>query len=128
MRIFLGLLAGIFAAVLTVFVLEGIGHMIFPPPDGVDLKDPETIRTLMSDIPLGAKIAVLVAWFVGTIAGGLTAVRVAHAGAWPAWAISGIMGLFIAINLFWIPHPVWMIIGALALTVLGGWIASRSAP
>ena len=33
--------------------------------------------------------------------------------------------LFIAINLVWIPHPIWMVIGAAALTAAGGWIASR---
>lgn len=126
MRIFLGLLAGVVAAVFTVFVLESIGHMIFPPPEGVDMKDPETLKTLMNEIPLGAKIAVLAAWFIGTIVGGKTAVRVAQTGTWPAWAIAGVMGLFIALNLLWIPHPVWMVVGAAALTIAGGWIASRS--
>ncbi len=128
MRLFLGILAGLVAAIVSVFILEAIGHMIFPPPEGVDLKDPETLKTLMNDIPLGAKVAVLVAWFIGTIVGGITAGKVAQSGTLPVWILAGIMLAFIAINLFIIPHPVWMVVGAVALTGLGGFIATKFVP
>lgn len=127
MRLVLAILAGIVVAFICVLVLETIGHLIYPPPADMDLSDPEALKTLMSDIPLGAKVAVLIAWFVATIVGGLVAARIARRGAWPAWCIAGFMGLMIAINLIWIPHPTWMVIAAVVLTVLGGAIAARLA-
>ncbi len=124
MRILLGLLAGMFAAVACVGILEAVGHMIFPPP-GVDASDPETLKTIMDDIPLGAQISVLAAWTVATFAGGSVAAYFARAGKWPAWAIAGLMLVLIGVNLVWIPHPTWMIISAVALTVIAGYLATR---
>ena len=125
MRVFLSLLAGAVIAVVCVGVLESIGHMIFPPPPGVDVSDPEVLKTIMDDIPLGAQISVLVAWTVATFAGGSVAAWLARAGTWPAWAIAGLMLVLIGINLVWIPHPTWMIICAVLLTIIAGFLASR---
>lgn len=124
LRAGLGLIAGAVAAFLCVMVLETAGHMAFPPPEGLDISDPEQLATLMDEIPLGAKIAVLAAWAIATFVGGVVAAKVARRGVWPAWAIAGFMLLMIAINLAMIPHPAWMIVAAVVLTVGAGTAAA----
>ena len=127
MRRILSILAGLAVTVVCVGLLEALGHLVFPPPEGMDVSDPETLKTVMWDIPLGAKLSVLAAWTLGTFAGGAVAAYFARAGSWPAWTIAGIMLLLIGINLVWIPHPVWMIVAAILLTVIAGYAASRVA-
>ena len=43
----LGTLGGIVVAVLTVMVAEAAGHAIFPPPDGIDITNPDDQARLM---------------------------------------------------------------------------------
>lgn len=62
--------------------------MVFPPPKGVDLNDPDQLGAIMSEIPLGAKIAVLVAWGLGTFGGGLVGVFLSGRKAWPATVVA----------------------------------------
>jgi len=78
MRKFLGVLAGLAALVVVVWIVEAVGHGIWPPPPGVNLADPAQLAGLMDKIPLAAKIAVVAAWFLGAIAGAWVANRVAR--------------------------------------------------
>jgi len=43
----LGTVVGLVVAVVTLMIVEALGHMIYPPPEGVDLKDPEQLASIM---------------------------------------------------------------------------------
>jgi hypothetical protein len=116
-RLILGIIAGLIAAVITVALVETLGHMIYPPPPGVDVTDPAQLSAIMSTIPLGAKIAVLVAWAVGILVGGAVSIIIARK-TWPAWVVGGAVLLMGAITMYMIPHPLWMIIATPIVTVL----------
>ena len=116
-RLILGIVAGLIAAVFTVALVEALGHMIYPPPPGVDVTDPAQLSAIMSTIPLGAKIAVLVAWANGILVGGAVAIIIARK-TWPAWLVGGAVLLMGAITMYMIPHPLWMIIATPIITVL----------
>lgn len=124
MRKVLGVLAGLVALVAVVWIVEAIGHSIWPPPPGVNLADPAQLAALMDRIPLAAKIAVVKGWFLGAIAGAWVANRVAH---WAAagWIVVAIGIAFGVMTLFMIPHPLWMQIAAVAAPLVGGWIGLR---
>lgn len=66
----LAVVAGVVVAVVIVFVFEAAGHSIWPPPPGLDVSDPEALKALMPSIPIGAKVAVVVAWVAGAFGGG----------------------------------------------------------
>ena len=127
LRSILSVFAGVVIAGLVVFVAEAVGHMIFPPPEGTDLSAPEALATIMDQIPVGAKIAVLVAWFLGVFAGCFTALKISRGVSWTGLVVAGIMLAMMAMTLIAIPHPVWMIIGAVAVTVIGWFGAARLA-
>ena len=123
-RYFLGLLAGAILGIVTVGLVEGAGHLIFPPPPGLDIRDPEALAALMEQVPLAAKLAVVLAWFLGALVGGWVAGRVAREPR-AAWIIAGIFIVMTAITIASIPHPMWMVVAGLVAPLLAAWIASR---
>jgi len=127
LRAVLATIAGVIVGVVIVFVAETIGHMIYPPPEGTDLKDPEQLKAIMNEIPLGAKIAVLVAWGLGTFGGGVSAVLLSGRKSWPAGVVALVMLAAAGATLFMIPHPTWMIAATLVVTAVAWVLATRFA-
>lgn len=117
-------IGGIVVAVAGVFVVEGIGHAIFPPPEGLDLAVADDRTRLMELMPMGAKISVAAAWFLGALAGACTAIA-ASGRVLMAW----IVGLVIALAGLWttqmFPHPDWMLAAAAVLPLVAVLVAKR---
>lgn len=120
-------IGGVIIGVVIVFIAEMIGHLIFPPPEGVDLKDPEQLKSIMHEIPLGAKIAVLVAWGLSTFGGGSAAVLMSGRKAWPAGIVALVMLAAAGFTLYAIPHPLWMVGATLVITGFSWQLATRFA-
>lgn len=124
MRAVLGTLAGLGVAVAVVAVLEALGHSLFPPPADLDLSRPEALSTLMSRLPRGAIVAVLVAWTIGAFAGAATAARIT--GLESSAVIVGVLMLAAAAwTMLQIPHPLWFMIASVPATLLPAWLAGR---
>jgi hypothetical protein len=124
LRLIGGILIGIVVAGATVGAVEWIGHQIYPPPPGLDLGKPEDLARLMDIIPVGAKVAVLIAWFFGSLVGGAVAMQIARNRIAP-WIVAAFIvagGLF---SFATIPHPPWMMVGGLALPVLAALLVVR---
>ena len=56
LRLILGVVLGIVVGAIVTGVVEGMGHTIFPPPPGVNLTDPAQLQTVMSHVPMEAKL------------------------------------------------------------------------
>ena len=113
-----GVIAGLVVAMLVVMAAEGAGHAMFPPPEGLDITRPEDQARLMELIPLGAKIAVVVAWFLGALAGAATAIAIAR-HILPGWIVGLVMVALSLVTTQMFPHPVWMIGAAVILPIAG---------
>lgn len=127
----LSILVGVFAALVVTMVVQGAGHAIYPPPPGIDLGDPAQIARVMDQIPLGAKVSVLLAWGLGSLLGGAVAARMApRRPLTHALAVGAIQMAGGAVTLYQIPHPLWMTVVGLALflpaAVLGARLAELS--
>ena len=116
LRRLIAIIIGAAAAFIVVAVAESIGHRIYPPPPGVDLSDPEALKSLIDQLPLGALVAVVVAWFCGSFTGGFVAQLVARDGKLiAALSVGGLMLAATLSNFILIPHPLWMlVVGILA--------------
>lgn len=123
LRIILGILAGAVLAMLIVAGLETAGHLVFPPPPGIDVTDPEQLAALMPLVPMGAKIWVVAAWGLGALGGGLAAILISRRS-WTAWVIAGLIACAGVATILMIPHPLWMQVAAVAAPLLGGWLAT----
>ena len=115
---------GVLVAGLVVGVVEMAGHAAFPPPEGLDITDPADQARIMLEIPLAAKLAVLLAWFLGALAGAWTARKIG-VDRWPSFVVIGLMiiGSLWTTQMF--PHPWWMVAGALVLPIIALGIAAK---
>jgi len=122
----LAVLAGLLVAGFTVFVVETIGHTVYPPPVGFDPTNPAGMAAIMGQAPFGALLFVIVAYACGACAGGAVAARLRPAAP-IAHAIT--VGLVLTgagvLNLLTIPHPVWMAIATAVVFVPAAWLGGR---
>lgn len=119
-----GTVAGILVAIIMIMAIEWLGHQLFPPPAGIDINDPESLRTRYEEATLGAKLAVLVAWFGGTLIGAWVADWIGGAE-WPRWVVAGFVLLGVLLNFYTINHPGWMIALGIAAPLVAAWLAGR---
>ncbi len=119
------IIAGVFAGVVLIGMLEMAGHSVFPPPEGVDVKDPEALKTLMKDIPFMAKFIVTLAWGIGSFVAAIIAIKIAQDKAWPGWVAVGLLWLAGIFTLFQLPHPWWMVATGVAFPLAAGYAATR---
>lgn len=122
LRILLGIVGGIIVAGVVTLVIEAIGHSAFPVASDLAMSDPGYLAA----VPLAAKLIVILAWFLASLAGGYVANRIAKTN-WACWIVAGFMIAGAAYSFTQFVHPAWMIAGGIVLPLLAGWIASRIA-
>ncbi len=120
------LIAGIVTAFASIYLIEMLGHTIYPPPADLDFSNPDAIRPYIATLPIIALLFPMFGWFVGTFAGSLVA---DFCGDTKPFVFAGIVGgLVLAAtiaNLIMIPHPLWFSITALLGIVASAWLATR---
>ena len=116
MRKVLAVVAGLVAMGATVATVEAISHALYPPPLGLDFQDAAAIHEYIKVLPVGAFLLLLLAHFLGSFVGAVTAVKIARDNRilWPL-LIGAISLLAGAANLLMIPHPTWFIIADLCM-------------
>ena len=120
----IAIVAGIVAGLVAVIAIALVGGLIFPSEGRIDGFDAEQIVALFPALPMGAKIAILLSWFGGALAGAAVAKRIAGRG-WAAWTLAGIFVVYVLINVLVLPMPGWMQAIAVLAPLLGGLIANH---
>jgi hypothetical protein len=116
--------AGIAVAVAIVMLAEELNHVVYPPPPGLDLNDPESMRAAVAQLPFAALLMLMGGWVLATFVGAVLADRIGTAKAWIYPTIVGlVMFAGTAANLILIPHPLWFSILALLAILLSAWLA-----
>jgi hypothetical protein len=88
----------------------------------------EALATAMQDMPFGALATVVAAWTLGAALGAFAACRVAGANFAPlSVAVACVSIAFVGINLFLIPHPMWMNIAGVLLPPIAALAVGRFA-
>lgn len=126
-------IVGVIVAMLTIHLVEMLGHMVYPPPADFEFGEPEQVREFMSTLPAGSILFVGAAWAVGTFLGTLAGALVSSSKPLPyAIVVGGIVLAGAITMLLIIPHPWWFTIGAplaiVAAAVLGVWLAPGLRP
>ena len=123
-RSLLAVIAGLLVAMIVIAGVEAIGHAIFPPPSDLDITRVEDQARLMELMPLEAKLVVIAAWFVGSLASAVTAMAIARL-VLPAWIVAvAIAGLGLWTTQMF-PHPDWMLASAVVLPLVAVLVAKR---
>ncbi len=127
LRSFFALIVAILVCGTIIGLVEYLGMMLVPPPEGFD---PQS--AVPGDLPAASILAVLVAWFLGPLCGGFLAARLAPHRPMIHALFVGLVFLGAGIyNLTVIPSPLWFwITGILAFPIaaaLGGRLAISGA-
>ncbi len=114
----LPVIAGGICAVITVALIEIVGHAIYPPPADIDLSNRAEIAKLIKTLPLGALLFVVFAWGAGSFVGALISTLLSFRRSLVPGMIVGVFILAATLaTLLSIPHPAWMFIAGLILPV-----------
>lgn len=123
-RIIGGLIVGLIAAIVAMLAIAFAGGQIYPMSGEVDAINPEQIGGAFAASPLGAKLSVILSWFGAAFVGAWVAKRISGLN-WTAWAIAGLIALYVLVSIFVLPMPVWMQVTAVAAPLIGGLLASH---
>jgi hypothetical protein len=121
-------LAGVALAFVLVAAIEGLGHLIYPPPAGLNPSDPEGIKTYLATSPFLAILFPMIAWVVSAFVGTLVASKIGTANALVFAVIVGGLVLAATIaNLIFLPHPLWFAAVSLIAIPFSAWFAAKVA-
>lgn len=112
-RKILAVVAGVILAGIVVFAVQAIGHRVYPPPEGLDTKNIEAMKAYVATLPMGALLFVLVAYVLGSFAGGWLAAKIARTTQMHVpLTVGGVQLFFGIVNLLMIPHPAWFAVAS----------------
>ena len=124
----LAVVVGMLVAFVLIALVQVIGLRVYPPPAGIDLTNPESLRSAMAEMPLGAQLFILLAYAAGSVAGGWVAARFApSARMMHAMILAALLVGAGLVNLMSIPHPAWFWVASNAIYLLGAWSGAQAA-
>ena len=122
-------IVGIIVAVSLVWIIEALGHMVYPLPVDIDFGDSEQVRTFTATLPAGAILFVGAAWAFGAFCGTIVAALIATAKPVIYGIIVGGIVLAGSISmLIIIPHPWWFRIAAPIAVLVAAFLGTYVAP
>lgn len=124
LRRILAAIAGIIAAIITISLIEQLGHTLFPYPEGAKPMDMEWIKNNIDLIPRGSMIAVIIAHGVGIAIGMFVAGLISKTSIIPAYVVAGLMIIATVGNWILIPSPIWFYI-ADGISVIAGFLFGK---
>ncbi len=126
MRTFLGILAGIVAALAVQAGVDILTNTLYPVALG-DMWDRAQVAEAMAARPTAALVLTVIGFFLGALVGGYVARRISATG-WTVWAPAGLLAAIALIIAFAYPMPVWTWFATLAAPLIGGMIAGHLGP
>jgi hypothetical protein len=128
MKNVLATIVGFIVASVTVYVFESLlGHTLFPLPEGIDPMDMESIKENMHLIPVGAKVFVVIAHFMGILMGMFVAALISKTSMVPAYIVGGLMLASTAFNLVMLPKETWFLAADTVGAILGFYFGRTAA-
>ena len=116
-------IAGVVIAIAIVWLIEMVGHSVYPPPPKLDFADADAMRAYTSRLPIGAFLFVGGAWFVATLCGTFAACKIGTAKPIVfAGVVGGLMLSATAANLMMIPHPLWFSMLGVVGIIVAAWL------
>ena len=115
-------IVGVIVAFAVVWIVEKIGHTVYPPPTDLNFADAEAMKDYVATVPLGALLFVAAAWFAGATAGTCAACAIGTAKPmYLAVVVGGLVFVAASMNLVMIPHPMWFsVLGLVGILVGAG--------
>ncbi|WP_223605499.1 hypothetical protein [Chryseobacterium sp. OSA05B] len=108
LRRILAVPAGLIAGIISITIVEKIGHQVYPPPAAAGSGDMTAMKEYVATAPFMALFFVIIGYALAAFVSGFTASKVAKNGKHTSAAVCGVIFLFITIYMmFSLPTPVW---------------------
>ncbi len=124
LRKILAIPAGFLAGGLGIFLVQAIGHKLYPLPEGMNPNDMEAMKNYVDTAPFMALFFVIISYALGAFLSGFVSTKVAGDHK-KVYAIAcGIVFLIQSIYMMYsLPTPMWFwVLGILVWAlVLAGW-------
>ena len=108
-RNLVAMLTGQLGGALAIGLVQSVSVSMYPPAPGADLQDPAQLAQFVASMPLGAFAMLELSYICGSFIGGFVTASIAterHI------AYATVVGLAFTVagcvNLFTIPHPIWV--------------------
>ena len=123
-RLIASVVVGVIVGGLVIGFVEWLSSLVYPLPENMDLMDQEALQAYISELPFGALLFIILAWALGSFAGGVVSKIIVMKPTWPS-VLTGIILMGLAVlNMIFISHPIWFWIAGLLpmlpLAYLGG--------
>jgi len=125
-RTIAGVVVGVVVAWLTIMLAEFASAPLHPMPEGLDMRDPESVAAFVATLPVSALLLVLAGWVLGGLVGGYVAASISRKPR-PALTVGIVIVLGVIVNAVMIPHPMWMTIAGVLLPVPAAWLGAKLA-
>ncbi len=117
-RKIIAIVIGLIASFIVIELIESIGYTIYPIPEGIDIRNIEALKTYISNAPTNVFLIIILGYAIGSFVGGFVSAWITkEEKIKTATTLGGILMGIGAINLFTIPHPIWVIVVALLVFI-----------
>lgn len=118
----MAIVVGVFIAFVCVAGFDELSLAAYPPPQGMDFKNPAAIAKYMDAVPFGSHAIVAAGWFAAPFLGAATGILIGRRSL-PGWIIASAFLVAATFNLIQIPHPQWMVLAGFILPGLAAMAA-----
>jgi hypothetical protein len=118
-------LSGVIIGGAVIYLVESIGHKIYPLPENFDWTDTEDIENHIASLPIGAFVIVLLAYILGSFAGGFMTALYKNSGLPNAVTVGFALLLLGLLNMLMIQHPTWFLVVSLMIYLPSAYMGGR---
>ena len=109
LRCALVVLGSFVAGSVVVSAVQAVNYALFPPPEGLDYRDPKQLERIVDAMPQGALWMLELSYALGSfVAGVVTAASVRGRRLTIAMIVGGIFTVLGFVNLTQFPAPLWL--------------------
>lgn len=111
--------AGLLAGGIGIFLIEALGHQLYPLPAGMNQNDMEGMKTYVTTAPFMALFFVIIAYAVGALVSGFVSTKVAADRSKLYALLCGLIFLVQSIYMMYsLPTPTWFWIAGILVWFL----------
>lgn len=122
------MIAGLIAGGIATYIVEAFSAKYYPLPEGIDPGNIEAMKAHIASLPIGAYLFIILAWAMGSLAGGFVAgIIVKEKATLYALIVGAILMSFGLINLIMVPHPVWFWFAGMSVYLPFAWMGGKLA-
>lgn len=127
LRTLFAIVSGVFAMMIVITFVELANiKLFFPPPAGIDWKNPEAVAAFASSLPAGAMAVVVSGWLLGSFIGAAVATRIAIRYQLAcALFVGALVVAGVIHSAMTIPHPTWVIVAGTLLPLPLAYLAAK---